>query len=494
MSHSGQGIALDQSRSVRQRTFPRSGYPASGGTLVASVALADFFVIGLALSVTWWLRFETGLSKIGVPALEGTTIVQYLGHIFIGSAIMVVTLFIFRAYDYAKLLSGAHELRVVFRSALVWWIVFLGMNLILKVQPPISRIYCTLGATGIVVALSYWRLILTHYIVPSVGRALRRRTLLIGWNDDTRQIAKTIAKSGAPEFEIMGILLSGANGDTPPDLPADIPVLGRHDALAEVLGREAFDSVLVADLDLNREQLSKVARLCEKEMVDFEIIPTCFPSLISGLSVKKSYGVPVLGVTRLPLHSTLNGCLKRAIDIVGALVGLLLSLPIIALFGFLVRKESPGPIFYRQRRVGLHGREFDMLKLRSMKLDAEPDEEPGWTVRDDPRCLKIGKRMRQWNIDEIPQFWNVLKGQMSLVGPRPERPQLIGRFKEEIDHYNARHSIKPGITGWAQVNGLRGDTDLTERIEHDLHYIENWNLSLDFIIILRTLFTKKGAC
>lgn len=162
-------------------------------------------------------------------------------------------------------------------------------------------------------------------------------------------------------------------------------------------------------------------------------------------------------------------------------------------FGILIYRESPGPIFYRQRRLGANGSIFDMVKLRSMKLDAET-KGVGWTVKDDPRCLKVGAFMRRWNIDEIPQFWNVLKGDMSLVGPRPERPELIEQFKEEIPHYNARHNIKPGITGWAQVNGLRGDTDLSERVRFDLHYIENWNVILDFQIMLLTFFKREGAC
>jgi lipopolysaccharide/colanic/teichoic acid biosynthesis glycosyltransferase len=160
----------------------------------------------------------------------------------------------------------------------------------------------------------------------------------------------------------------------------------------------------------------------------------------------------------------------------------------------LIYRESPGPVFFRQRRMGIRGQRFEMIKLRSMKLGADQGPRPGWTVKDDPRRLRIGKRMRSWNLDELPQFWNVLKGDMSLVGPRPEDVEVIREFKEVIPHYNARHHVKPGITGWAQVHGLRGDTDLVERIRHDLHYIEHWSLWLDFRIMVMTLLTRKGAC
>ena len=181
-------------------------------------------------------------------------------------------------------------------------------------------------------------------------------------------------------------------------------------------------------------------------------------------------------------------------DVVGAVVGLMLSAPLIAIFGALVYRESPGPILYRQRRLGRNGVDFDILKIRSMKLDAEADGKVGWSTREDPRRLKVGAFMRKWNIDELPQFWNVLNGDMSLVGPRPERPELIRNFKHEIPHYNARHNAKPGITGWAQIKGLRGDTDLTERINCDLWYLENWNIFLDFQIMLMTFVKRENAC
>ena len=170
-----------------------------------------------------------------------------------------------------------------------------------------------------------------------------------------------------------------------------------------------------------------------------------------------------------------------------------MSAPIIALYALLVYLESPGPVFYRQLRVGRRGRHFHILKIRSMNLDAENASGPRWATRFDERTLKIGAFMRRWNIDELPQFWNVLKGDLSLVGPRPERPELIKRFREEVLYYNARHNIIPGMTGWAQVNGFRGDTDLSERIRCDIYYIENWNPILDIQIMLMTFFHWEGA-
>jgi exopolysaccharide biosynthesis polyprenyl glycosylphosphotransferase len=215
--------------------------------------------------------------------------------------------------------------------------------------------------------------------------------------------------------------------------------------------------------------------------------------MIAGLHLETISDVPVLGVAEGPLVDPINRVLKRAVDIVGALVGLAISAPLLGVFGGLVYLESPGPIIYRQTRTGRRGRMFKILKIRSMRLDAEAQGGAQWAKKGDDRRLKIGAFMRATNIDEVPQFWSVLKGEMSLVGPRPERPELIAKFQDEIPHYNARHSVKPGMTGWAQIHGLRGDTDLTERVRYDLYYIENWTLLGDFWIMLKTFQNRQNA-
>lgn len=190
--------------------------------------------------------------------------------------------------------------------------------------------------------------------------------------------------------------------------------------------------------------------------------------------------------------SAANGALKRGVDIFGALFGLIVAAPVIAVFGLLIYRESKGSIFYKQTRTGKNGKDFTIYKLRSMKLDSEVSG-AGWTVENDPRCLKVGALMRKLNIDEVPQFWNVLKGEMSLVGPRPERPEHIVRLEKEINRYQDRHAVKPGITGWAQVNGWRGDTDLNERVKCDIEYIERSSIVWDFVIMAKTFFNRQNA-
>ena len=272
-----------------------------------------------------------------------------------------------------------------------------------------------------------------------------------------------------------------------------LPYLGSIEEAERIISSIAIDILILADLEYDRQRILHLANACEREMVEFKVVPSYFQILVSGLHLETVSGIPVLGVSRLPLDRIVSRAFKRAIDIVGGTLGLLLSLPIIFIFGAIVYLESPGPIFYRQRRSGRNGKLFDIIKIRSMRLDAEGDGKVGWTVQDDPRRLRIGAFMRKWNIDEVPQFWNVLKGEMSLVGPRPERPELVATFKHDVPHYNARHNAKPGITGWAQVHGLRGNTDLGERINYDLWYMENWSPILDFQIMFMTLFKHKNA-
>ena len=461
--------------------------------LVAGAFLVDMLVVTCALLLAQWVRFETPVSGIGVAADDNFRAIHYMGHILLGVGLMMVTLVNFRFYTRESLLSYTNTLRIIFKSSLVWILLYLALTLMLKFDPPISRVFCGIGLVTNLMLLSIWRGILWRVISQDANAvSLRQRALVVGWSRDFSRAVKTFAEATDRPFDIVGII-SPPEGAFQDPVPSHMPVMGSYESLETLLQLGVCQVVIVADDALKTGTLMHIAAVCEKAMVDFKLVPTCFQVLLSGLHLESVGGIPILGISRLPLHSTLNRYLKRFIDIIGGIAGLLLAAPVIALFGYLIYRESPGPIFYRQRRSGASGTTVDMVKLRSMKLDAET-KGVGWTVKNDPRCLKVGAFMRRWNIDEIPQFWNVLKGDMSLVGPRPERPELIAQFKEEIPHYNARHHIKPGITGWAQVNGLRGDTDLSERVRFDLHYIENWNVVFDFQIMLLTFVKRAGAC
>ena len=357
----------------------------------------------------------------------------------------------------------------------------------------VSRLFILSAPLVLMITMTLWRYILCK-LLSQVAKKLHlvEQVVFVGWNRDAAEATQIMTQDAVSPMRILGAIRP-PNAEFAEPLPEGFIDYGRYEQLQELLAHGDVDMLIATDSALNHQYLPEIITHCEKEMVGFQLVPTYFRVLLSGLHLDRVFGMPLLGISKLPLHSRVNLFLKRAIDAVGGFIGLILSAPLIAVCGLIIYLESPGPIFYRQRRVGDGGREFDIIKLRSMRTDSEVASGPVWTVENDPRRLRIGSFLRGWNIDEIPQFWNVLKGEMSLVGPRPERPEFIQKFRDEIPHYNARHSIKPGITGWAQVNGLRGNTDLGERIKYDLHYIERWNLLLDFQIMLLTFFKTENA-
>ena len=460
--------------------------------IVACGFAGDAAVGALSFLLAYWLRFHC----MPVGSLVNTPIVlrTYYPHLAVGLLAFLSCLGWFGIYNPKLLLNLDATFSMLLRAFALWLFLYPGVALLFQLQPALSRGFVALSAAIIFGVTFTWRWAF-YRIVSSATLAgnLRQRIVFVGWTPEAGRLAQLVWHNQAEPHEIVGYFdFSAGNGQV--TAPANVPYLGDYSELPEVLLTERIDIALLTDLNADSDAILHLSTLCEKEMVEFKIIPSYFQILVSGLHLESLSGTPVLGISALPLSRLHNRALKRLLDICGALIGLLIASPIIAVFGALVYMESPGSIFYFQRRLGRKGRLFDMIKIRSMRLDAEKDGKVGWSVKGDPRRLRIGTFMRKWNIDEVPQFWNVLKGDMSLVGPRPERPELIKDFKHEIEHYNARHTVKPGITGWAQVNGLRGDTDLTERIQHDLFYVENWNVLLDVQTMLLTFLKHENAC
>jgi len=451
----------------------------------AGVAIAS-------LLAAFWMRFHTPLREFGVET-PGLTLAEYFSYIICGSASLVLLLAQKHVYDAVWLVYGHSRLKHVVTACLLWGAGFLGFSLLFKFQPPLSRLYVALATTTAIIGLYAWRRCLYSYLQQElIVRKLRHRLLIVGWTAYAQRLREIIKNDAFHPYDVVGCV-PGPDGNFQKEPPEGVPHAGRYGDIQDLIDTLAIDIVLVVDANVAVKHLDSMSSLCEMELVQFKVVPSYFNTLVSGLHLETISGIPILGVSRLPLDRLFNRVVKRLFDIIGAMVGLLLSAPLIAVFGTLVYLESPGPILYRQRRLGRNGKTFEILKIRSMRLDAEQDGKAGWSTKDDPRRLRIGTFIRKWNIDETPQFWNVLKGEMSLVGPRPERPELIRNFKHEIPHYNARHTVKPGITGWAQVNGLRGDTDLTERISYDLYYVEHWNLLFDLQTVVLTFFRNKNA-
>ena len=463
------------------------------GKMVGLGFAGDVLAVYGGLFLAFWMRFDTPVRALGRRASMAMTTGQYHGHFFFLGVTLMLILFWFGLYSSGRPLPLRRVNAILLTSCGLWFLGNFALSFELNAQPIISRVFLLCACVCTLATLTSWHWLLQRFFcLRPVAARLRRRILFVGWSEQARRLAKHINGDRRHPYQIIGCVPSpGGRYDLD---PADqVKPVGSCGDLGSLLNQLRVDLVMVASVDPTEAGLFDLVNCCEKEMVHLQIVPSGFQVFLSGLHVETTGGVPVLGVSRLPLDSFWNQLLKRTIDVCGAVVGLVLSAPLIAVFGFLVYRESPGPVFYRQTRLGRNGKSFEILKLRTMGLDAEAKGGIGWSRKDDPRRLRIGALMRSYNLDETPQFWNVLKGDMSLVGPRPERPELIQTFKEEIPHYNARHSIKPGISGWAQVNGFRGDTDLAERIKCDLFYIENWNLLMDFQILLMTFFRRSNA-
>ena len=267
-----------------------------------------------------------------------------------------------------------------------------------------------------------------------------------------------------------------------------VKVIGCCDDLAYILPANELDEIAIT-LGLNEySKLEHIVAECEKSGVHTKFIPDYNNIIPTKPYTEDLMGLPVINIRHVPLTNTFNALVKRMVDIGGSIVAIILFSPIMLIAAVLIKLTSPGPLIYKQERVGLHNKTFQMYKFRSMEVQDPAKEKKGWTVKDDPRVTPIGKFIRRTSIDELPQLFNILKGDMSLVGPRPERPFFVEKFREEIPRYMVKHQVRPGLTGWAQINGYRGDTSIRKRIEHDLYYIENWTLGLDFKIIFLTFF------
>ncbi len=306
-------------------------------------------------------------------------------------------------------------------------------------------------------------------------------TLIVGTGEVGRMILNKIRQSPALGYRVVGFV-----DESPGQAEVmGVPVLGHTENLPQLIDQHGIDQVIIALPERSHQELLEIIALCQRGRVEIKVFPDVFQIIASEISIGDLNGLPLLTVRDVALRGW-KLTLKRGMDIVGSALALIFLSPLMLLVAALIKLESPGPVFYVQERVGLDGKPFQLLKFRTMRQDAEANG-PGWTVANDPRRTRLGKILRRYSIDELPQFINVLIGEMSLVGPRPERPFYVEQFRQAIPRYMERHREKAGITGWAQVNGLRGDTSIVERTKYDLWYIENWSLWLDIKILLRTL-------
>ena len=491
-------VSQKRKPSVSKSWKKRNAVSSLERTITLVAGFGDLLMVVAGFLAAYWIRLASGWiptltilenNTIHEVALASPSLFSYLRLILLGWAVVLIGMLRENLYHY-EYIQSPHKLLGKFLGLLLTAMaIFLGLTLTAKTDPPISRLFVLLATLLILILFYGWRLALCSVVRhSSLSEKLRRRVLVVGWSKYSARLRTAMNNRADSVWRYAGWIAvrRSSEQDTQKDC------LGQINDLETIVHKNDIDLVAVADMDMSTDEVSNVANFCEREHVGFLMVPRSFEILISGLHARAIGNVPLLGIEALPLQNFGNQIVKRVVDIVGAIVGLMLSAPLMLIFGAIVFFESPGKVLYRQIRTGLHDRRFKIIKIRSMRLDAEANGAQ-WAKKDDDRRLRIGAFMRKWNIDEVPQFWNVLVGEMSLVGPRPERPELIEDFKYRIPHYNARHTCKPGMTGWAQVKGWRGDTDIEERIRHDIWYVENWNVWLDFKIMALTFVKQDNA-
>jgi Undecaprenyl-phosphate glucose phosphotransferase len=464
--------------------------------LIAFYVISDAMLGVLAFVIAYGLRFHTALVQLipitkGLPPLRqyvnilpfvallvplgfqlqglyrlrrGRSRVDDFFAVFVGSILAVVFGIVATLYVQTYFATATVRVRGELQVSQPVWAIFLVLNVVL-----------TFASRELV------REILERRWRAGIGL---KRILIAGSGDLGRLVADKILEHRELGYQIVGFVDDRASGDHLGY--RGLPLLGTIVEAADIVARETVDHLYIALPPEQHVQMLQLIESTSRECVDVKVVPDLLQVIALRARLEDLDGVPVININDVPLQG-FNSIVKRAIDIAiscGALVVLALPFWLIAA---LVKLTSRGDVFYRQERMGLDGKPFMIYKFRSMYDDAEAETGPVWTIERDPRRTPVGKLLRRSNIDELPQLWNVLKGDMSIVGPRPERPLFVAQFKDRIPQYMLRHKVKAGITGWAQVNGWRGNTSIEKRIEYDLYYIENWSVRLDLKIMWLTL-------
>lgn len=446
--------------------------------------LVDAAVIALSYLLAWLIKFETPFADTepGVTALSTEIYFSALYYIVPGYILLYYS---FNMYTPKRTTRRKHEIASIITVNTAGIMLFMVVLFALKIEN-FSRML-----VGMFYVINIIMASLSKTLIRNVLQYFRKNgynlkyVLLVGYSRAAEEYITRINANPQWGYVVRGILDDRVPSGT---MYKGVKVLGRIENLFYILPENKLDEIAVTLALEDYNRLEHIVDLCEKSGVHTKFIPDYNSLVPSRPYTEDLMGLPVINIRYVPLTNTLNWVAKRAVDIVGSLCGLIVASPVMLLSAVLVKCTSPGPVIFRQERVGLHNKPFQMYKFRTMELQKPSQEQKAWTVKDDPRVTAVGKVLRKTSLDELPQLFNILVGEMSLVGPRPERPLFVEKFKEEIPRYMIKHQVRPGLTGWAQINGYRGDTSIRKRIEYDIFYIENWTMGLDVKIMFLTIF------
>ncbi|MCU6797651.1 undecaprenyl-phosphate glucose phosphotransferase [Paenibacillus sp. WQ 127069] len=454
-------------------------------------ALSDFFCIQLVFLFSWWLKFDSGF----IPFDHTLPFNRYVLWSSIYGVIAIFISYFMNFYTPKRKKRFSYELFTIVQVHLISLMFLLSFLFVFK-ELDVSRSYLLLFLINNILFVSFYRYILKTTLKRYRQKGYNKQyVLIVGAGSLGKKFYDNLALHPELGYEVVGFLddYQSVHEHSSKNYK---PILGKVDELEYFLGKDLVDEVIIALPLYAHEKYPQIINACEKAGVKTLIIPDFYGYLPSKPFFDNFAGIPLINVRDIPLDEFRNRFFKRAFDLLFASIAIILISPVLILVAIGIKWTSPGPIIFKQERVGLNRRNFMMYKFRSMRVQTEADSDTQWTVENDPRKTKFGSFLRKTSLDELPQFFNVLFGHMSVVGPRPERPFFVEQFKGEIPKYMVKHHIRPGITGWAQSNGLRGDTSIEDRIKLDIFYIENWSFLFDIKIIFRTIingFVNKNA-
>lgn len=454
-------------------------------------AVSDWAIMQIVFFLAWWIKFMSGLDG----SESHLAMSKYYAWCLLFSIIVIIIGYLSGIYSAKRKKRFSFEAFKIIQIQAASLLILLSILFVYK-EVHISRMFLAIYLVANVGFIGIYR-----YLVKGILKHLREKgfnkqfLLILGAGNLGKRFYNNLLQHPELGFEVIGFL-DDYQVEHEEKHRKYKSILGKVDDLDDILQGTLIDEVIIALPLAAHDKYGQIIKICEKAGVRAMIIPDYFDYLPARPNFDNFAGIPLINVRDIPLDDLSNRILKRSFDIAFSLLAIVLMFPLLLAIAIGVKLTSPGPIIFKQERVGLNRRTFHMYKFRSMKVLTQDSSDTQWTTANDPRKTKFGSFLRKTSLDELPQFFNVLFGHMSVVGPRPERPYFVEQFKEEIPKYMVKHHIRPGITGWAQASGLRGDTSIEDRIKHDIFYIENWTFLFDIKIIWKTIingFINKNA-
>ena len=442
--------------------------------------LLDAAIVVISYILAWFIKFRIFDAQGGALSRG-----EYFRVLYIVVPGYLILYSMFHLYTSKRDTKSRYEISGILMANAV------GIGCFMIVQYLLKQMHFSREMLLIFAVCNAFFMVLSRSVIHHILRSLRKKgynlkhMILVGYSRAGEEYIDRIMANPQWGYVVCGILDDKVPRGT---TYKGVKVLGEIDNLLIILPENRMDEIAITLSLADYDRLEQIVDWCEKSGVHTKFIPDYNSLIPSRPYTEDILGLPVINIRYVPLTNTLNWWLKRIIDFIGALAAIILFSPVMIGAAIAIKCTSKGPVLFKQERIGLHNKPFQMYKFRSMVQQTDEEEKKGWTVKDDPRVTKVGAFLRKTSLDELPQLFNILKGDMSLVGPRPERPQFVEKFKEEIPRYMIKHQVRPGMTGWAQVNGYRGDTSIRKRVEYDIYYIENWTPGMDIKILFMTLF------